>query len=224
MNIDSADYQDYVIKNGLLIGEFEQMYRKAIGIPWHQDEQENWIDVRLTVEMLRGTAVIDRVVDYGCGLGCYLDILVRQLGAREGRGFDISETAVQKASQTYPQYEFQQEDLTLADTDKGPGIPEEAEMTTLHVIRGTLWYVFPKIEIIVANLVSRLNPEDMLVVVQNFPPLASNFVGKDVIPGPQALIRHFSVGLVGLESSIWYDKHQDNNNDSWFIGMFKKYE
>ncbi len=38
MNIDSTDYHDYVIKNGKLIGEFEQMYKNSAGIPWHQDE------------------------------------------------------------------------------------------------------------------------------------------------------------------------------------------
>lgn len=222
MNINSPDYHDFVIKDGRLIGEFEQMYRKVANAPWHQDKQENWIDVRLTVELLRGTGVIERVVDYGCGLGCYLDILVRQLGASVGQGFDISETAVKKASHAYPQYEFQQADLTSADASRWLNITERTGIT-IHVIRGTLWYVFPKIERVVANLVSRMKHEDVLVVVQNFPPLGSNFVGKDVIPEPNALIQLFSTESVKLENSIWYEKCQDNSNDSWFIGRFKKH-
>lgn len=33
---------------------------------------------------------------------------------------------------------------------------------------------------------------DKLLVVQNFPPLAGPFIGKDVIPNHHALIKHFS--------------------------------
>ena len=31
-------YQDYVIKDGTLIGNFEEMYHESSEIPWHQDE------------------------------------------------------------------------------------------------------------------------------------------------------------------------------------------
>jgi len=41
VKINSDDYHDYVIKNGKLIGEFDQMYLKSKNIPWHQDKQEN---------------------------------------------------------------------------------------------------------------------------------------------------------------------------------------
>ncbi len=221
MIIDSPDYHDYVIKDGKLIGEFEQMYQKSVGIPWHQDEMENSIDVRLTTELLSRRGPIGRLVDYGCGVGYYLDILVRRLNAEVGQGFEISETAVQRARSNFPRYDFQQVDLTV---ENSPPVANAAEsgITTLHVIRGTLWYVFPKIETVVHNLIARLSIEDSLVVVQNFPPLNSNFVGKEVIPNPDALVKHFTVQNVVLESSIWYEKHQGNSNDSWFIGLFKK--
>jgi hypothetical protein len=39
MKIDSKDYHDYVIKGGVLVREFEQMYQNSTNIPWHQDEQ-----------------------------------------------------------------------------------------------------------------------------------------------------------------------------------------
>jgi hypothetical protein len=48
----STDYHDYVFRDGKLVGEFEEMYLNSATTPWHQDEQENWIDVRLTKEML----------------------------------------------------------------------------------------------------------------------------------------------------------------------------
>lgn len=47
--LTSTDYHDYVIMDGKLIAEFEQMYQNSSQIPWHQNEQENWIDVRFTI-------------------------------------------------------------------------------------------------------------------------------------------------------------------------------
>jgi methylase of polypeptide subunit release factors len=110
MNIKSTDYHDYVIKNGKLIGEFEQMYQNSSTIPLHQDEQENWIDVCLTLEFLKRKN-FSRVVDYGAGTGHYLDILIRRTSAIGGIGFDISETAVQKATETFPKYKFKTANL-----------------------------------------------------------------------------------------------------------------
>jgi len=146
MVINSPNYHDYVIKGGKLIGEFEQMYQKAAGTPWHQDEQENWLDVRLTVELLREKGDFDRVIDYGCGLGYYLDILVRRIGAGEGVGFDVSETAVRIAGDLFPGFCFMQMDLMVPD-DRMMQVPN-IEGNTLHVIRGTLLYVFPKLAIV----------------------------------------------------------------------------
>jgi len=219
MEINSTDYHDYVIKGGKLIGEFEQMYAKSSGIPWHQNEQENWLDVRLTCELLREEGNYERIVDYGCGLGHYLDILVRKMGGGAGYGFDLSETAVRKASDLFPEFRFIQANLMVAD-NQGLKLPR-INGKTLHVIRGTLWYVIPKIDNVVENLLAQLEEYDALMVIQNFPPLNCNFVGKDIIPNPDALIKHFEVGSVHLDSHIWYERTKENSNDSWFIGIFK---
>ena len=124
-------------KEGKLIGEFEPMYQNSVGVPWHQDEQDFWIDVRLTIEMLRSRAPVGQVVDYGCGLGYYLDILVRGLNAGGGQGFDISETAVGKPRGAFPGYNFQQADITVSNN---PALKLQSVDSgiTAHVIRGTL--------------------------------------------------------------------------------------
>ena len=60
---------------------------------------------------------------------------------------------------------------------------------------------------------------DQLLVVQNFPPLDSSFIGKDVIPNHHALIEHFS-GLFVLVRHLWYEDTLKVANDNWFIGCF----
>lgn len=100
----SKDYHDYVFREGKLVGEFEAMYRNSEGIPWHQDEQESWVDVRLTSEMLRDVGSYDEIHDLGCGLGHYLAIMRSRIGSESCRcvGYDISETACAKAKQVWP--------------------------------------------------------------------------------------------------------------------------
>jgi SAM-dependent methyltransferase len=215
--INSTDYHDYVIKDGKLIAQFEQMYRNACDIPWRQNQQESWIDVRLTKELLEDEKNISRVIDYGCGTGHYLDILVRSMGG-SGLGFDISETAVVKAQSNFPNYSFKTGDLMNPNSFDVASINEES----IHVIRGTLWYVFPKLSVVIKNIVDQMSVGDTLLVVQNFPPLNSNFVGKEVIPDPQTLINLINRSSLSLQQSIWYEQFKDNANDSWFIGKFKK--
>lgn len=42
------DYHQYWIKDGRFIGDFETMYANC-EMPWHQDEQSSWIDVRFGI-------------------------------------------------------------------------------------------------------------------------------------------------------------------------------
>lgn len=218
-NIKSKDYHDYVIKDGKLIAEFEEMYQNSETIPWHQNEQENWIDVRLTKELLSDEINIERTIDYGCGTGHYLDILVRNLGGK-GIGFDISPTAISQAQDNFSSYFFGTGDLMVPHFNFDL---VKTEGKSLYAIRGTLWYVFTQMSIVVENLIRQMSVGDILLVVQNFPPLNSNFVGKDVIPDPNALTSFFlSNKSLFLEKKIWYEQNNNNKNDSWFIGKFLK--
>ena len=83
-------------------------------MPWHQDEQASWLDVRLTVDLLSRGDRWGRVIDYGCGLGYYLNIISSELGIKSNcYGFDVSETAVAKTRCLFQEYTFRKADLTL---------------------------------------------------------------------------------------------------------------
>jgi SAM-dependent methyltransferase len=219
MTAPSRDYHDYVFRDGRLVGEFEAMYRHSDSVPWHQNEQQGWIDVRLTLELLRDLQPFSEVHDFGCGLGYYISILQTALAPAAIRcvGYDVSATACEKARTLFPQYEFRQLDLTQPAATAG--LPSQASTNRLFVIRGTLWYVFPQLARAVENLARALGPQDHLLVVQNFPPLDKPFIGKDVLPDHKALIRHFG-GPFALRRHIWYEDATVATNDNWFIGLF----
>lgn len=68
-----------------------------------------------------------------------------------------------------------------------------------------------------------MNEGDKLLVVQNFPPIKSEFIGKDVIPNHFALIKHFE-RMFSLVRHIWYEDALKSTNDNWFIGFFSTKE
>lgn len=215
----STDYHDYVFLDGKLVGKFEEMYQNSTTAPWNQDEQGDMVDVRLTKQMLKDIGSFDEIHDLGCGLGHYLQLMREGVGAAncKGFGYDISATACEKAKQQFPEFEFSQLDLTSVPAP----ITRELQPTArrLFMIRGTLWYVFPKLDAVIDTIRGLMTGCDKLLVVQNFPPLAGPFIGKEVIPSPSALIDHFSSDFMSVRH-IWYEDTLKAVNDNWFIGLF----
>ena len=84
-----------------------------------------------------------------------------------------------------------------------------------------MWYVFPNMNNVVHNIANHICKGEKLLVSQNFPPLDSSFIGKDIIPDQQALIRHFSP-FFSLINSIWSQDFVSDGNDNWFIGLFER--
>jgi SAM-dependent methyltransferase len=203
MTSPSSDYHDYVFRDGRLVGEFEAMYRHSTVVPWHQDEQRNWMDVRMTLELLRDLRPFSELHDFGCGLGYYLSILQDAVAPQASRcvGYDIAASACEKARELFPRWEFRQLDLTQAGAVTADLVPKGPE-NRLFIIRGTLWYVFPHLNRVVENLAAAQGPQDHLLVVQNFPPLDKPFIGKDVLPDHHSLVRHFSSHFA-LRRHVW---------------------
>jgi SAM-dependent methyltransferase len=223
MTTYSKDYHDYVFREGKLVAEFENMYRYSDGTPWNQDKQENWMDVRLTAEFMKDVGPYAEIHDLGCGLGHYLALMCVRLGTQGCRGFgyDISESACIKAGQLFPQYRFKQMDLTVEVENPRSYVTDQPPQPVrrLFMIRGTLWYVFPRLSTVVSMICNLMSSTDQLMVIQNFPPLDQPFIGKDVLPNHQAVLRYFGECFVPVRH-LWFEDTLKAKNDNWFMGLF----
>ena len=221
--INSDDFHDYVIKDNKLIGEFEQMYKNAKNIPWDQHNQENWLDIRLTIELLKKQKPFDYILDFSSGLGYYLNTLGKNVGEDNCKlfGLDISETACKKAKKLFHGNDFKVFDLMQNPNIKKPLQLQNKYKNRLFSIRGTIWYVYPKIRNVVKNIAYYVCKNDTLLLSQNFPPLDSSFVGKNIISHPQELVNYFSV-FFDVMKSIWFEDTLSRGNDNWFICLFKR--
>ncbi|GAI76490.1 unnamed protein product, partial [marine sediment metagenome] len=214
---------------GKLVGKFDQMYRKSRSVPWHQDEQKNWLDVRLTIELLKEYGPFGRISDFGVGYGYFLNQIANYCGADNPalHGYDVSKTACKKGSSLFPDIAFQQFDLMDNYTEddleekRREEKRREEKSNALFMLRGSLWYVFPKINNVVRNISSIVKRGDYFLVSQNFPPLSSNFVGKDVMPNPQAILDLFSTFFKPLKT-IWLEDKMSDGNDNWFITIMER--
>ncbi len=91
-------YQDYVIRDGRLIGEFEQMYQD-FDDPWHQTVHEQFASEKAVginlLSRLKANHGVHRVLELGCGFGHY-SARIAAVGL-EVIGVDVSATAIEKA-------------------------------------------------------------------------------------------------------------------------------
>ena len=173
----SANYRDYVIRDGKLVGRFEEMYRHAADVPWHQDQTASAVFSDLTVAILRHRPARS-LLDVGCGLGFMTARLHRELpGLERTVGIDVSETAVAKARAAFPDIEFQAGTLKSA--------PVEGRFD-LVVTKDVLWYVIPELDAFLAALAAR--SRKWVYFGQSFPD-SRPFYGDDVLPDAEALIR-----------------------------------
>jgi SAM-dependent methyltransferase len=214
--INSEDYHDYVFKNGRLIGEMDQMYQKAKDIPWHQDKEPDCLDFKIALRILETKAPYDSILEIGCGLG-YLTNEVAKYCKNEYQvvGTDISPTAIDKARKLFPNLRFEVLDITKDLYEQGWG-----EMKySLVFVRGLFWYVFPGIKKGCDNIVRLIDKRGYLLVQQNFPPLDTNFVGKEVLPNPEALLSYFRPDIQESVVNYLEDNKENPVNDNW-VYMF----
>jgi SAM-dependent methyltransferase len=161
-------YQDYVIKDGKLVGEFEQMYQDYED-PWEQTTREAWASEKMVALNFIQKTGARKVVELGCGLGHYTK-KINDLGC-ETLGVDISGTAIEKARAAYPQSQFAVGDILDFSIyrDFQPDVIIMAEIT---------WYVLDKLDEFIV-FVSKELPQTKLIHLLTVYPLGVQQYGKD---------------------------------------------
>lgn len=179
----STDYHDYVFRDGRLVGDFDNMYRHSARVPWDQDTRcERWY-AKVGRLMLAEYAPYRSILEMGCGLGFFTARLRGLIGAGRVDAFDISPEAIKRARKEHAGISFYVDDLASRRFR-----PRRAY--SLVVVRDVFWYVFNRMPTVLRNIDRGIAPGGFLYVCQSFPALDRPFVGKEIIPGPDALLAH----------------------------------
>lgn len=178
---EKQDYHDYVFKDGRLVGEFDEMYKHADGVPWHQDTVPNTWHGRIGTSVIEAAfdeGPIESILEVGCGYGHILSKLNVGPNVRAA-GFDISPTAIERARELHPDHSFFVDELVALNHEGS---------YDLVICREVLWYVVDDLDRAIQNLARLTRPNKFAYVGLSFPCLTENYVGKQVLPDPNALV------------------------------------
>lgn len=129
--MQKKSYHDYVIKDGVFLGEFEEMY-KGYDDPWNQSDISYSISRSVNLINLNKYN-ISSVVEFGCGLG-YFSNMINTHTRSKVTGVDISQSAIDKAKLKFPELNFFADDISNIHKYKMNNAVIFAEIT---------WYILP---------------------------------------------------------------------------------
>jgi SAM-dependent methyltransferase len=193
---DVPCYRDYVIKGGVFIGKFEEMYRD-VPDPWGCVEKVNGLSNRLLLSLLQEYAPRDRALDAGCGLGVLTALIVKTAQAREVSACDLSATAIEKAKVAAPGVRF-----FVHDLGKDPVLPFPDGHFSLITMAEVVWYILPVIQAVCNEFCRLLSPSGRLVIKQAFLPPGQQKYGNDIVSKPADLLQFVRRAGFSVEREI----------------------
>lgn len=202
-------YQDYVIRDGRFVGEFEEMYRDHAD-PWHQSQQDlesDWAVALSLLQRLRRQFGVTRVVELGCGLGHFAN-RIAEMGF-DVTGIDISESAVAKATEAFPNVRFIAADISDHDVLRSI----EPQVVILPQIT---WYILDKLDEFLGFLKSEF-PDAFLIHLLVFYPPGVQKYGLEYFSTPQGMLEYFAMNY--LENG---EVHSPAGvTKTWFLGAWQ---
>ncbi|ARJ66548.1 hypothetical protein WV31_13160 [Magnetospirillum sp. ME-1] len=179
-------YQDYVIRDGRLVGEFEDMYRD-FDDPWHQVADETWATERAVgicyLQRLQTRLGARKVVELGCGLGRY-SARIAGTGLQT-IGLDISSTAVERARRECPGPGFEVGRLSDYDLLRtlAPDVIVMAEIT---------WYVLDQLDDFLTFLRTDLPACSLVHLLTTYAP-GKQVYGRDYFTDLPGILQRFGM-------------------------------
>lgn len=201
-------YQDYIIKDGKYIGKIEEMYQKFSN-PWHQledaDSSYSRLDTILSLKKLGATSVLE----IGCGLGAFTQYLALNLPKITIVGMDISDTAIKKARERYPEIEFMVGDL--CEIDKVICEIKEKYSFDVIILSEIMWFILKDLKKIIEKLQAEFRGKH-IIINQTFYKGGQKY-GNEYFTNLQEMIKYLNMEplyyttAVSSENEISYETH-----------------
>jgi len=204
-------YQDYVIRDGRLIGEFEEMYRDHQD-PWQQAqlnalESEKSVGISLA-KRLGLFCGVKKVMEIGCGFGHYTQRF-SEIGF-ETIGIDISKTAIHKARELHPKCRFEVGQINDYSSLKkfSPDLIVMSEIT---------WYILEDLKAFL-DFLRRDMPHVYIIHILTTYPSGEQKYGHEYFTNLSEIKLFFN--MLYIESGEVYYKNKCR--PVWFLGAFDK--
>ena len=206
-------YQDYVIRDGKFIGEFDQMY-KDFEDPWFlsTDYEKNSPNRLLALDWIKRLQKDKkdlRVIDMGCGLGHFVSKLKKH--KIQALGVDISKTAIKKAKELYPNCKYRVTDLLDFEV-------YERFRPDVIVMDEITWYILDKLELFIRYIREKFPNIYLIHLLVTYAPGAQKY-GTDFFTDFEGILKYFNMNI--LEAEDFPDKTKGSRR-TFFIGKFQR--
>jgi trans-aconitate methyltransferase len=200
-------YQDFVIKDGKLVGKFDEMY-SLFDDPWEQSIREEY-----SHEKTLGLSIIEKnkfknVIELGCGHGHYTN-KIKKLSPIS-TGVDISQTAIDKAKKIYPECNFIVSDITNKNLYKNVDCIMMAEIT---------WYVLEKLKEF-KEVISQYKDVMFFHTLVTYPEGVQEY-GKEFFTNNNEIMDYFSDIIDIEEYGSFFKKNNGGSIRNYFYGKIK---
>ncbi|EKP0261915.1 class I SAM-dependent methyltransferase [Aeromonas sobria] len=153
----------------VFIGDFERFYQED-NDPWGQSASSEMSRYyQLSRQRLMSILSIIKeksmIVEVGCGLG-YVTKLISDEFPQSNNivGLDISETAINKAKQLFPDLQFICADITSPHFTYDPGHAR----ANVVILNQLLWYILESLPTVMKNIYSILEKDGVLIISNAF--------------------------------------------------------
>jgi trans-aconitate methyltransferase len=200
-------YQDFVIKGGKFVGEFDEMYR-LFDDPWEQSTREIY-----SHEKTLGLSIIKKnnyknVIELGCGHGHYTN-RIKEL-CDVSVGVDISKNAIYKAKKLYPKCNFIVSDITNEHLYNNVDCIMMIEVT---------WYVLEKLKEF-KEILSKHKGKGFFHTLNTYPNGIQEY-GKEYFTDNNGVMEYFSDVIDIQEYGSFFNKKNDGSIRNYFYGKIK---
>jgi ubiquinone/menaquinone biosynthesis C-methylase UbiE len=216
-------YQDYVIKDGQLVGRFEEMYKDHQD-PWHQSSREAFASEKAVginlIQHLQRKMPLKKIVELGCGFGDY-SARIAETGLLT-HGLDISETAIAKAREKHA--------AMIASGRLNFSVARFEDFDYLQSLKPDLivmpeitWYVLDHLTAFIEFLKMKLPDTLLLHMLMTYDPGVQAY-GKEYFTNLEEILSFFNmkylesgkVNLVTGGSRTWFlGTYNDRYYDKW---------
>jgi SAM-dependent methyltransferase len=176
----SDDYHDYVIKEGKLVGRFEEMYQLCEN-PWPETEDDlDANPVSLRTAQLVNAEGRRNIFSLGCGKGLHLNWLAKRCPGVTVSGCDVSATAVQYCRERHPWIAARQMDVRE--------FCDQRFEFDLLLLREIVWYILSDWDYLCRALAEKYRGRHVAVELSFYD---RQSYGKGYFNGPSMFINKF---------------------------------
>jgi len=171
------------------VGDFEALYSQEVD-PWEQsakggDMATYYMHSRMRLaRSLRARFPTQGVrgIEVGCGHGHVTQMLHALMPRALWGGIDVSSKAVEGARERYPGLLFEVADITRTETLHGFNRSQN-----IVLLNQVLWYVLDRMDHTVANCLSMIKGDGLLIISQAF--LRDQRYGREIADGFQGALK-----------------------------------